>query len=70
MDIYQRAGTAPLPTPFVAGVEGAGEVVAVGQGVTDLAGGRRVAWLSGVYRFKTHRTASDLVIHRICYAAW
>lgn len=24
-------------------------------------------WL---YRFKTYRTASDLVIHRICYAAW
>src|SRR5258708_27175091 len=47
MDIYQRAGTAPLPTPFVAGVEGAGEVVAVGQGVTDPAKGRRVAWLSG-----------------------
>lgn len=39
MDIYQRAGTAPLPTPFVAGVEGAGEVVAVGQGVTDPAKG-------------------------------
>src|SRR5260370_23047645 len=46
MDIYQRAGTAPLPTPFVAGVEGAGEVVAVGQGVTDPAKGRHVAWLS------------------------
>ncbi len=46
MDIYQRAGTAPLPTPFVAGVEGAGEVVAVRQGVTDPAKGPRVAWLS------------------------
>jgi hypothetical protein len=23
-----------------------------------------------LYRFNTHRMASDLVIHRICYAAW
>ena len=23
-----------------------------------------------LYRFNTHRTASDLVIRRICYAAW
>jgi NADPH2:quinone reductase len=47
MDIYQRTGLAPLPTPFVAGVEGAGQVVAVGSGVTDLAEGQHVSWLSG-----------------------
>lgn len=46
MDIYQRTGAVPVPTPFVAGVEGTGEVVAVGEGV-DLVEGQRVAWLSG-----------------------
>ena len=47
MDVYQSAGIVSVPTPFVAGVEGAGEVVAVGQGVTSLAQGQRVGWFSG-----------------------
>jgi NADPH:quinone reductase len=37
----------PLPTPFVAGVEGVGTVVEVGNGVDDLPIGRRVGWLRG-----------------------
>jgi NADPH:quinone reductase len=47
MDVYQRSGTVPLPTPFVAGVEGVGTVVEVGNGVDDLPIGRRVGWLRG-----------------------
>jgi NADPH:quinone reductase len=46
MDIYQREGIGnyrPEP-PFVPGAEGAGTVAAVGEGVTDLAVGDRVAW--------------------------
>jgi len=46
MDIYQREGIGnyrPEP-PFVPGAEGAGTVVAVGEGVTHLAVGERVAW--------------------------
>ena len=46
MDIYQREGIGnyrPEP-PFVPGAEGAGAVAAVGEGVTDLAVGDRVAW--------------------------
>ena len=47
MDVYQRSGGAPLSTPFVAGVEGVGTVVALGDGVDDLAVGQRVGWLRG-----------------------
>jgi hypothetical protein len=38
IDIYQREGVYPIPTPFVVGGEGAGTVEAVGDGV-DLAVG-------------------------------
>jgi NADPH2:quinone reductase len=47
MDVYQRSGTVSLPTPFVAGVEGVGTVVEVGDGVDDLPIGQRVGWLRG-----------------------
>ena len=45
IDTYHRTGLYPLPTlPAVLGMEGAGEVVAVGAGVADLAVGDRVAY--------------------------
>jgi NADPH2:quinone reductase len=47
MDVYQRSGAVSLPTPFVAGVEGVGTVVEVGNGVGDLTTGQRVGWLRG-----------------------
>lgn len=45
VDVYQRTGFYPLPLPFVAGNEGAGEVTATGQGVSDFAVGDRVAYM-------------------------
>jgi len=47
MDIYQREGVGGYrpPLPFVTGGEGAGTVVAVGEGVTTPAVGDRVAWV-------------------------
>ncbi|MCO8146809.1 quinone oxidoreductase [Rhodovulum tesquicola] len=44
IDIYQRSGVYPMPLPQVLGMEGAGVVEAVGQGVTHLATGDRVAY--------------------------
>jgi NADPH2:quinone reductase len=44
VDTYQRSGLYPVPMPFVPGSEGAGEVVAVGASVDDVAVGDRVAW--------------------------
>lgn len=44
-DVYYRSGAYPPPTlPFTPGNEGAGEVVAVGEGVCEFAPGDRVAY--------------------------
>jgi len=46
IDTYYRTGLYPAPSlPFVAGNEGAGDVVAVGEGVKDLKVGDRVAYV-------------------------
>lgn len=47
MDAYQAAGATPLRAPFVAGMEGAGVIVEVGEEVEDLRVGERVGWLLG-----------------------
>lgn len=44
IDTYRRGGVYPMPFPHTPGDEGAGVVVAVGDDVTDLAEGDRVAW--------------------------
>jgi NADPH:quinone reductase len=44
IDVYQRQGRYPNPTPFVLGSEGSGVVSAVGPDVEDVAVGDRVAW--------------------------
>lgn len=44
IDIYHRLGLYPLPLPAVPGVEGAGVVDAIGDGVTGFAIGDRVAY--------------------------
>jgi NADPH2:quinone reductase len=44
IDIYQRTGLYPLQTPFTLGSEGAGAVDAVGNGVTEVKKGDRVAY--------------------------
>ena len=46
VDVYFRTGLYKgPPLPFVAGQEGAGTVAAVGDGVTEVAVGDRVAWV-------------------------
>lgn len=47
IDTYRRSGIYPMPFPHVVGSEGAGTVVSVGEGVTDVGAGDRVAWLDG-----------------------
>ncbi len=46
IDVYQRDGTYPLPVPLNLGMEAAGVVEAVGEGVTHLAPGDRAAYAS------------------------
>ena len=51
VDVYQRAGVYPMQLPGIAGNEGAGIVVSVGSGVTDVKAGDRVTYtgLPGSY---------------------
>lgn len=47
IDVYFRTGLYPAPTPLTPGMEGAGVVLAVGEGVTEVAPGDRVAYAGG-----------------------
>ena len=47
IDTYHRSGLYPLPMPAGLGMEGAGVVEAVGQGVSDVQPGDRVAYAGG-----------------------
>lgn len=44
IDTYQREGIYPMETPYVAGLEGAGRVTALGADVDGVAVGDRIAW--------------------------
>ena len=44
IDVYQRTGLYPLPMPLTLGMEGAGVIEAVGEGVTHLKPGDRAAY--------------------------
>ena len=46
IDVYQRSGLYQLPMPLQLGMEGAGVVEAVGEGVTHLKAGDRAAYAS------------------------
>lgn len=65
MDIGVRQGMAwsEMPDPKVLGVEGAGRVLAAGEGVTDFRPGQRVAWVyaPGSYAEKVVIPAASLV---------
>lgn len=63
IEIYQRKGQYLLPLPFTPGSEGAGTVVAVGDGVTQFRVGDRVAseTLTGTYAELAKTRAERLV---------
>ncbi|MCW5696553.1 MAG: quinone oxidoreductase [Bauldia sp.] len=63
IDVYQRAGLYPIDTPFVPGNEGAGVVEEVGEGVTSVRPGNRVATvnLRGTYVERRVAPESSLV---------
>ncbi|HSV28518.1 MAG TPA: quinone oxidoreductase [Candidatus Omnitrophota bacterium] len=47
IDVYHRTGLYPAPLPATLGMEGAGVVEAVGEGVVEIAVGDRVAYAAG-----------------------
>ncbi|MDZ4842856.1 MAG: quinone oxidoreductase [Hyphomicrobium aestuarii] len=64
IDVYQRTGSYKLPNlPAVIGMEGAGEVVEIGPGVTSLAVGDRVAYAMSPGGYASHRNiAADRLV--------
>lgn len=58
VDTYQRSGLYPVKMPFVGGNEGAGVITAVGDGVTDLKVGDRVAYQGQVGAYAAERLAA------------
>jgi NADPH2:quinone reductase len=65
IDTYFRMGMYPAPggLPFIAGNEAAGEVVAVGPGVSDFKVGDRVAYVVGLGCYAAERLApADRVV--------
>ena len=63
IDIYRRSGVYPMQYPYTPGSEGAGKVVAVGDGVTEVAVGDRVAWsdIAGSYAAHTVGDVDKLI---------
>ena len=55
IDTYQRSGLYKMPLPFAPGSEGAGEVVAVGAGVTDFKVGDRGAYAGALGGYAEER---------------
>jgi NADPH:quinone reductase len=55
IDTYHRSGLYPQQMPFIPGSEGAGEVIEVGAGVTDLKVGDRVAYAGSGGGYATER---------------
>jgi NADPH2:quinone reductase len=63
IDIYQRRGTYPVKLPYVPGLEASGIVEAVGEGVTNVKPGDRVAYVHepGAYAEKCLIHAEHLI---------
>ena len=55
IDVYHRIGLYPQPLPFIPGVEGAGTVEAVGDGVTSLTVGDRIAYAGAIGSYAEER---------------
>lgn len=64
VDVYQRNGLYPVDLPFTLGLEGAGVIDAVGEGVEHWRIGDRVAWFSapGSYADEVIMDADDPVV--------
>jgi NADPH2:quinone reductase len=63
IDVYQRTGLYPQTMPFIPGSEGAGVVEAVGEGVTVVAPGDRVAYAGAVGAYAERRViAADRLV--------
>ena len=63
IDTYHRTGLYPLPLPSGIGLEGAGVVEAVGEGVTEVKVGDRVAYAGGP--IGAYAEVRNIPVHRL-----
>lgn len=63
IDVYQRRGTYPVELPYIPGLEASGVVETVGEGVTNVKPGDRVAYVHepGSYAEKNLAVAEHLI---------
>jgi NADPH2:quinone reductase len=64
LDVYHRLGIYPIPLPITLGQEGAGKVRSVGEGVTSVKVGDRVAW-TGI--FGSYAEANAIPANRLVH---
>lgn len=65
IDTYYRSGLYPADLPLTLGSEGAGHVVAVGEGVTDFSIGDKVGCAMGLGGYASHRIVPAAQLVRI-----
>lgn len=67
IDVYFRNGSYPAPAglPFTLGNEGAGDVVSVGEGVSEFAPGDRVAYVAGLGAYAEERNVPAAMLVRL-----
>ena len=64
IDVYHREGRYKVSLPFTPGQEGAGQVVAVGNDVTTVKNGDRVAWTATLGCYAEYAAvAADRLVH-------
>ncbi len=63
IDIYQRSGLYKVPLPAIAGNEGAGVVEAIGEGVTEVKAGDRIAYAG---RIGSYCEVRNIPADRLC----
>ena len=63
IDVYHRTGLYPQPLPFIPGVEGAGVITAIGDGVDGVGPGDRVAYAGPIGGYAEERLiAADKLV--------
>jgi NADPH2:quinone reductase len=65
IDVYFRKGQNPTPLPFTPGNEGAGEIVAVGEGVGGFKPGDRVAYVGTLGAYAQERNIEAKFVVRL-----
>ncbi|MGL4634662.1 MAG: quinone oxidoreductase family protein [Beijerinckiaceae bacterium] len=66
IDVYFRTGLYPAASmPFVLGNEGAGDIIALGSGVTDFKVGDRVAYVSQLGAYSEERVIDTRILVKI-----